>query len=236
VPVREIQQALRAVFARWGLPGRCRVDNGYPWATWADLPPALALWLIGLGIEVIWNHAYRPTENAKVERCNGLVASWGDPAHCADWADWEAHLAQVVQIQRERYPTATAHGRTRLEAAPALTQRKRPYTAAAEAAQFDLVRVQQHLAAGRYPRVVSKIGQITLYGKAYRVGRAWVGEQVWLQYDPATNEWVVGSKEGQELIRHGAEQISAERICALQVSHPRPPSRKKRRPNLDAPP
>jgi hypothetical protein len=235
VPAGAVQQALRDVFARWGLPQRCRLDNGYPWATWSDLPPALPLWLIGLGIEVIWNHLYCPTENAKVERCNGLVASWGDPARCADRAAWEAHLAQVVQIQRERYPTAAAHGRTRLAAYPALTQSQRPYAPANEAAQFNLGRVKTHLAQGRWPRLVSKIGQIPFYGKAYRVGRGWTGESVWLQYDAPTSEWVIVSKAGQELIRHPAEQISTERICTLQVSQPRPPSRKKKRHNLDAP-
>ena len=74
-----MQQALRGLFVRWGLPQRLRVDNGAPWSTWADLPPALVLWWVGLGIEPIFNHRHCPTENAKVERCNGLIAAWGEP-------------------------------------------------------------------------------------------------------------------------------------------------------------
>ncbi len=73
VPVHAIQAMFRHVFVRWGLPDRVRVDNGYPWASSRDLPPELALWLIGLGVEPIWNPPAQPTRNPKVERSNGLI-------------------------------------------------------------------------------------------------------------------------------------------------------------------
>jgi hypothetical protein len=211
-----------------------RVDNGAPWATWADLPPAFALWLIGLGVKPIWNHPHCPKENPKVERCNGLVGTWGDPAACADFARWQAHLAHVVVVQREQY--RGRDGRTRREAYPQLETTDRRYTTAQEATQFDLGRVKEYLAQGRWPRLVSKIGQITLYGKAYRVGRRWVGEQVWLRLDATTGEWVICAKDGEEVIRHPADQITTDRIMNLQVAHPRPPSKRKKRQNLTAPP
>jgi transposase InsO family protein len=233
--VAQVQAALQRIFRRWGLPQRLRVDNGAPWATWADLPPALALWLIGVGIEMIWNRPRCPTQNAKVERCNGLIASWGDPATWADAAAWEAHVEALVVCQRERYRPRKL-GRPRLGAYPELTQNPRSYPGTGDPEPFELARVQQWLAQRRWPRRVSKIGQITFYGKAHRVGRAWAGETVWLRFDAKTSEWVVEAKDGKELIRHAAEQITTERICQLQVSHPRPPSRKKQRQNLTAPP
>ena len=49
VPAEEIREMFRRAFARWGLPDRVRVDNGYPWGTPRDLPSELALWLIGSG-------------------------------------------------------------------------------------------------------------------------------------------------------------------------------------------
>jgi transposase InsO family protein len=232
VPATAVQEALRRLFEQWGRPQRIRVDNGTPWATWADLPAALALWWIGLGIEPIFNHPARPTENPKVERCNGLVGDWGDPQTCGDWATWEAQVAWAVRVQREQYETAA--GCTRLAAYPALAHSSRGYRSAEEARVFDLERVKQHLGQGRWPRKVSKIGQITLYGKAYRVGREWRRENVWLSYDAGTSEWVITNAAGEELIRHAAEQITAEKICNLQVAHPRPPSRKKKRTNLAA--
>ncbi len=205
------------------------MDNGSPWASWSDLPTAFALWLIGLGIQMIWNPPASPKENPKVERCHGLIDSWGDPGTCADEAAWKAHLAYIATVQREVY--RGRQGKTRLEAYPTLAAKPRPYTAAEEAELFDLARVKQYLASGRWPRWVSKIGQITVYGKAYRVGRAWVGEQVWVRFDATTSEWLIVGKGGQELIRHAAEQITTERIMNLNVAKPRPPSPKKKRQN-----
>jgi hypothetical protein len=40
------------------------------------------------------------------------------------------------------------------------------------------------------------------------------------------------SGAGEELIRHAAEQLTAERICQLQVAHPRPLSHKEKQRNL----
>jgi transposase InsO family protein len=229
VPPAAVQQSCRALFERWGLPDRIRIDNGAPWANWSDLPPALALWWIGLGIEPIYNHAHRPTENAKVERCNGLVVAWGEPEQCADMQAFTDRLSWMAAVQRERYPAA--QGQTRQQVWPTLGVKRRAYQADKEAEQWDIGRVRAWLALGQWPRYVSKIGQITLYGKAYRAHRNLARQQVWVRLDPHPNEWVVSRADGQVIIRHRAEQITAERICALNVAHPRPPSNKRKRQN-----
>src|SRR5438067_1877559 len=62
VPATAVQGVLREVFGTWGLPGRLRVDNGAPWGGWNDLPTDLALWLIGLGVDLTWNPPARPQD------------------------------------------------------------------------------------------------------------------------------------------------------------------------------
>lgn len=209
------------------------MDNGAPWATWADLPPALPLWWLDLGIAPIWNPPRQPRKNPFVERCNGLVEPWGEPATCPDYATWSTRLEWIAVVQRERYPAVA--GQTRAAAYPALGQNSRSYRAAAEAEQFDLDAVKAHLAQGRWPRRASKIGQITLYGRPYRLGRRWAGQQVWFQFDPATTEWVVLTEDGQEIRRHAAAQVTTARIIALDVAQPRPLSKKaQQRRNLAA--
>jgi hypothetical protein len=232
VPATAVQAALRTLFARWGMPQRIRVDHGDPWATWADVPTALALWWVGLGIAPVWNRPGRPTENAFVERCQGLLDCWGEPAACADLAAWQARLEWVVRTQREDYPTRT--GQSRLAQYPELAQNPRRYESATEPQHFEVQRVHAYLAQGRWPRLVSKIGEITLYGQPYRVGRAWVGQQVWVRLDPQSQEWIIQAADGTALRRHAAAQLTVERIVSLQVAHPRPPSRKKKRHNLPA--
>jgi len=168
-----------------------------------------------------------------VERCNGLVEPWGEPTTCPDYATWTARLAWIAEVQRERYPAVA--GQTRAAAYPALAHNPRTYTPAGEAEQFDVAAVYAHLAQGRWPRRASKIGQITLYGRPYRLGRRWAGQQVWFRFDPATMEWVVLAAEGQEIRRHPATQLTAARIIALDVAQPRPLSKQaQQRRNLTA--
>jgi transposase InsO family protein len=230
VPVSAVQEALQSVFGQWGRPRRIRVDNGDPWASRTELPPVLALWWLGLGIEVVWNHPGRPTKNAKVERCHGLMESWAEPGQCASFQEWQQRLEWLARLQREEY---RCRGRaTRLETHPQLLTNPRRSCAGEE---WEIKRVREHLARGRWPRVVSKIGQITLYGKPYQVGQKRAGETVWVRLDPERNEWVIQNQAGEELRRHAAEQITAERIMAMAVSQPRPPCRKKQRHNLPSP-
>jgi hypothetical protein len=208
------------------------VDNGLPWGNPSDLPPALALWWVGLGIEPIWNHPHCPKENAKVERCNGLLDAWGEPERCPDAAAWEKKVAWVVQTQREVYPAVG--GQSRQAAYPQLAAPRPLPPEGSPAAAFDLERVGAYLAQGRWPRRVSKIGQITFYGQGYRVGRRWGGEQVWVRLEAATHEWVVTQADGTELRRYPAEQITPERIGALQVACPHPSAKHRQRHNSPA--
>jgi len=66
----EVQADLRRLFARWRLPDAFRLDHeplfvGSPRVEW---PGTSLLWLIGLGVQLIINRAYCPTDNAIVER------------------------------------------------------------------------------------------------------------------------------------------------------------------------
>lgn len=210
-----MQEGLRDLFERWGLPQRIRVDNGAPWGTGSDLPTALALWWIGLGIDPIWNHPHSPRENAKIERFNGLIESWGDPKRCPDLVAWQARVAWVARVQREVYPSVG--NQTRLEANPALSEVGRPYEREREAQQWQLERVQQYLSRSAWSRRVDKVGRISLYNRAYPVGREHRGKEVWVRFDAANHAWVITTEGGEELRRHPADEISAQRICSLDV-------------------
>ena len=67
---RTVQADLRCVFSQWGLPDALRMDRDsiFVGSTRLEWPGVLLLWLIGLGVQPIVNRAYRPTDNAIVER------------------------------------------------------------------------------------------------------------------------------------------------------------------------
>src|SRR5262249_38166991 len=131
-----VQEQLRAGFTRWGRPRRLGVDNGKPWGSWRALPTALALWLIGLGIEMLWNPPRRPQANGVVERSQGTAKRWGDPGSCASVAQLQRELDEADRLQRERYPLV--QGRSRWDLYPGLQHSGRPYTARHEPEQWQL--------------------------------------------------------------------------------------------------
>ena len=232
VPEEAVQAWLVHLLEVWGLPARVRVDNGWPWGSSQDLPPVLSLWLRGLGIEVIWNRPAHPQENGWVERFHGLLATWGEPERCADWDAWTQSVAQVVQVQREAYPAVEA--RSRLAAHPELRQNPRRFPPAdEEAPAWKLAPVLQLLAGGLWRRQVGKKGQITLYHRPFSVGSRRAGQTVFVRLDPDTREWVVRDRQGQEIRRHAARELTAERIQALDISYRKPHEQRRRqqRPN-----
>jgi hypothetical protein len=228
-----VRAALRDLFGRWGLPGRLRVDNGQPWGHSGDLPPALALWAIGLGVGMIWNRPYCPRDNARIERSHQTCQGWAEPERCADLSQLAAHLTRATTLQRERYPAIG--GQSRLAAFPALARGGRPYDPAREGDDWDLGRVIAFLAQGSWARTVDAVGRISLYRRALRVGRRYHGQRVMVRLDPAAHHWVITAADGQELARHPAEEISRERILSLTVSARVDPPRSTRRAKLSAP-
>lgn len=218
-----MQATLRLVFRRWGLPQRLRVDNGWPWGSWNDLPPALALWLLGLGVAVTWNRPRRAQENGVVERAHGVLQQWVEPPRCADVTALQARLEWAAALQREQYPAV--RGRSRVAAAPGVLAGGRPYSPADEAAAWELGPVCRFLAQGLWPRRVDKVGRVSLYNRAYTVGRRYAGQVVTVRFDEAARAWLMLDDQGREIIRHAAPEISRERIVALDVAHRRPSAR-----------
>lgn len=211
VSASAVQTSLIETFRRWGLPQRLRVDNGIPWGTWSDLPSDLALWLIGLGIHVVWNRPCHPQENGRVERSHGVLQQWVEPQTCPTVGALEERLEQASRRQREAYPSV--EGRSRLAAYPSLASCPRPY----DDTEWDLARVCDFLSQGRWRRRVGKMGQISLYNHRYQAGRA-LASQI---------EWVLLNDRGEEVIRHLARELTVETIQSLNVMRRKPPRSEK---------
>jgi hypothetical protein len=209
----------RHVFQQWGLPRRIQLDNGHPWGLNCGLPPDLGLWLLGLGVEVHWIPPGQPQKNGTVERDNGIMQMWADPKTCRTRGELKLRLQREALVQRERYPSIA--GMPRMHAYPELRHSGRPYDPAAERRIWDLRHVDQFLAAGVHHRRVNARGFISLYGWSRGLGRAHRGKEVSVRFDPRRRAWVVSDYQGQELKRLAADELSRERILALNVGHRR---------------
>lgn len=198
-----------------------RVDNGTPWGNWNDLPVALALWLIGLGIRVYWNDPRCPQQNGKVERSQGTGKRWAEPQRWADAAALQRRLDEVDHIQRACYPAVG--GLSRLAGFPDLRHSGRAYSRAWERAQWSFAGVTEYLKEFVVPRRVRPSGQVSVYEQDYYVGTAYSGQVVLVQFDPLDGTWVICNARGEQLRRHPAREITPARIVKLQLELRHPP-------------
>jgi hypothetical protein len=229
VPAAWTQARLREAFARWGLPTRIRVDHGTPWGSKGDLPTDLALWLLGLGVEVVWNPPRRPQDNGVVERSQGTGKRWAEPLRCRDPDDLQQRINELDRIQRERYPGPG--GKSRLDAFPALAHSGRSYAPEREAPRWDLDPVLAHLGRYTVSRTVDGSGTISLYNRNRYVGAALSGRRVSITLDPGALQWVVASRDGVCYHRLPAPELNREAVLGLGVSHRRirPPRARPKR-------
>ena len=215
VPPGAAQAELRRGFGRWGRPESIRVDNGNPWGSWGDLPTPLALWMIGLGIAVIWNPPRRPQDNGVVERSQGVARNWAEPDHCRSPEELQRRLDEEDRVRRESYP----HGSfgSRLEAYPGLAHSGRPYSAAWERANWSWERVLAGLSEVMVRRQVDRCGKIGLYHDKPYVGTINRGREVVVQFDAGARQWVISDPSGVELCRRELTQIDAAGLRRLRM-------------------
>jgi len=214
-----VQGDLRQAFAAWGRPGRLRVDNGCPWGATGGLPTELALWLFGLEVAVTWNDPRCPQQNGVVERTQGVSKRWAEPHTCADAAELQRRLQEMDAIQRGEYPSI--HGQSRAAAFPGLARAPRTYSRRWEERHWSLPRALEQLAEYAVTRLVDRNGKVSLYDRAHWVGTQWVGQEVYVSLDPELREWVFAARDGRELRRRPAAELTRENIVGLRVARAR---------------
>jgi hypothetical protein len=229
VPAADTQKALRRAFTSWGIPRHIRVDNGSPWG---DLPSELALWLLGLGVVVIWNEARRPQQNGVVERSQGTGKQWAEPGACADAAGLQSRIDLMDRIQRDEYPAIL--GKSRREAFPGLAHSGRPYREEDEPSMWSLASALEHPSGYTVPREVTANGSISLGNRSRYVNAKLKGQWAFVTLDPVAVEWVIADKDGVCHNRIRADELTVERIIGLNVyNHRQRPKPTRQKPMSD---
>lgn len=179
-----VQRQLRKVFVRYGLPRAILCDNGPPWGAglgwrdWGPLPAGLAVWLMRLGITVIYARPNHPQGKGKNERFNGsLQAELLDHQQFDDHSEARARMADW----RARYNTVRPH--QALDMATPATRYQPSET------EFPDQLPPVKYANGETTRKVTKRGKITFQSQRFTVGKAFSGYRLALRASSQPNSY-----------------------------------------------
>jgi hypothetical protein len=150
--------ARRRAFLTYGLPWRLSLDqdpvffdNTIP----SPFPTRLPLWLIGLGIEVVFTRKRCPTDHAVIERTHQTLFA---PAIAGQTWSSEEQLWRGLDERRavlnEVLPVRALGNQAPLRADPEARATGRPYRPEGEEELLQLERVEAYLAQGRWFRPV----------------------------------------------------------------------------------
>lgn len=218
---RTVQQDLRQVFVQWGLPDALRVDRDPLFVGSGQLkwPGTLILWLVGLKVILIINRAYRPTDNAIVERNHW---TWEQQVlfgqSYTDASQVQQATDQAFVDRREFLPSRHrgCQGQPPAKAFPMLNTARRAYTPEQEVALFDIKRVDDYLSQWEWRRTVDKMGKICLAGRNHYLGKAYRGQMVKIRFDPLDRMFVCTDAQDGELGRLELYEVSQEYILGLE--------------------
>jgi hypothetical protein len=201
----DYQLVLRLAFTEWGLPDRIAVDrDSVFWDNTckSPFPTRFHLWLVALGIDLIFGRPGRPTDQASIERTHQTI-DWQafEGQVFAAWKGVRAHLEQRRHFLNYHLPCRTLGELPPLTAHPKALHPRRLFRPEWEAELLDLSRVYDYLAQGRWFRRVSQVGTVGLGHHTYGLGVIWAGETVEITFDPMDIHFIFHSADGERTKR-----------------------------------
>lgn len=218
VSQHEAREDCRATFEKWGLPDVMQTDKDKVLVCTAEtpFPTDFTLWLVALGIH--HKIIQRVTQNASVERSHRTFDKQMLSGVTLDtWTAFFEHIEREQTRLTERIPSRAkaCRGQIPIQAHPEARTPKCIYRRELEDQLFDLQRVFQYLAGGKWLRSASPKGQFHFADRVYSVGTAYPSQYVTITFDLETKQFVVHSQTGAEIKRLPAEWLTEARIRGL---------------------
>jgi transposase len=211
----DYQTALRLAFTEWGLPQKLQVDHEsifYDNRSQSPFPTRFHLWLVALGIPLIFSRVFRPTDQGLTERSHQLWTEQVISGQSFD--DWQ-HLYQTLQQRRtflnQHLPCRSLNRIPPLIAYPQATHSGRFYRPEVEADLLNLQLVYDYLACGRWYRLVSKGGTFSLGAQVYYLSPKFAKQQIEITFDPSDNH-LICCQDTQVISRLSLRGLSTETL------------------------
>jgi len=184
----DYQLALRLAASEWGLPDRLYVDRDsvfYDNQSRSPFPTRFHLWMLALGVDVVFGPPSQPTERAMVERNH---QTWDRQVlqgqSYREWVVLRDALRQRRDFLNRCLPCASCDGRPPLVAHPETAVPRREYHPEWELQMLDMARVHSYLGQGQWFRKVSNVGTVSLAQQIYTVSRRLAKAEVPITFDP----------------------------------------------------
>lgn len=180
--------ALRRAFLQCGLPRRISLDHDAAFfqnTSTSPFPMPMHLWLVALGIEVVFIRPRRPTDHAIVERHHQTIENQAlKGAVCSSTELLWQRMDERRRVLNCRLPTKALNDRAPLEAFPNAVWSGRPYRPEWEADLLSLESVYRYLADGRWFRRIFTNGHFAIGGHSYYIGNQYAEREVEITFDP----------------------------------------------------
>jgi hypothetical protein len=209
--IADYQLVLRRAFSEFGLPERLSFDHAsafYDNTTPSPFPTRLHLWLIALGVAVVFSRVRTPTDHALIERTHQTMTL--QTLLGQRWSD-QASLWSGLDSRREVLNTllpARALGQPPLQAFPSARHSGRAYRPEWEADLLDLGRVAAYLAPGQWFRQANCHGEWSLGHQRYRLGLHAAKREIAITFEAQTWELVCLPEGADEPIRVRAQGLT----------------------------
>jgi transposase len=208
----DYQAVLRLAFTEWGLPDRIAVDRDSVFrdnTSKSPFPTRFHLWVLALGVDLVFGRPGRPTDQAMVERSHQTWAWQALKGQTfADWTSLRSHLERRRHFLNHCLPCRTLGERPPLRAYPESLRPRCLYRPEWEDKLLELPRVYAYLAQGRWFRQVSQVGTVALGNRTYGLGVTWSREAVEITFDPIDQHLIFHSENGERTKRLPLQGVS----------------------------
>lgn len=167
------------------------------------------LWLVALGVEVVFIRPRQPTDHAIIERHHQTIENQAlKGTVCTSTERLWQKIDERRKILNCRLPTRALNGQAPLEAFPNAVWSGQPYRPEWEADLLSIERVYRYLAEGRWFRRISTNSHINIGGHRYYVGNQYADSESEITFDPQNAAFICQPQGFENSITVGAKGLT----------------------------
>lgn len=198
--------AMRFGFEEFGLPKVIQVDKDTAFRDskpTSAFPSQIHLFLIGLGIDLIFINVSPPQKQAIVERSHQTMSAQVLKGKSySNWHELYINTVKRKRVMNELYPSRTLKKQAPLKAQPKAKHSGRPYSVEREKDLLKIERIEAYLAKCTWYRKTAKSRTLSLHGKVYYLNQAEANVYLKINFCP----------EGEKLIFRNDKELVVQEV------------------------